>query len=109
MMQYNVTYPIIDLERTGRNIRYLRECRGLSVNDVREFMGFDDPQAIYQWQKGTTLPSVDHLCALSKLLNVSMDDILVLETPVTERVGVAEHKTKAPIGQVFSRCLMQVA
>ncbi|MBR5572829.1 MAG: helix-turn-helix transcriptional regulator [Oscillospiraceae bacterium] len=36
-------------------------------------------QAIYHWQRGTCLPTVDHLCALSHLFNVPMDDILILK------------------------------
>lgn len=33
--------------------------------------------AIYKWQRGESLPSVDHLFALSRLLQVSMQEILV--------------------------------
>ena len=88
-MKRPVTYPVIDVEKTGKNIQRLREQRGLSVNDVREFMGFGDPQAIYQWQKGISLPNVDNLCALSKLLDVPMDDILVLKPPYNDGTGFA--------------------
>ena len=87
-MKSQIEYPVIDLKKTGENIRQLRISRGLSVNEVREFLGFSEPQAVYQWQKGVSLPSVDHLCALSKLLAVPMDDILVLKNPnKTEQSG----------------------
>lgn len=70
-------FPVIDLAATGKNIVSLRCKRGLTVHDLQEFFGFEKPQAIYKWQHGDSLPSVDNLFALSVLLGVSMDDILV--------------------------------
>ncbi|MBR2894502.1 MAG: helix-turn-helix transcriptional regulator, partial [Oscillospiraceae bacterium] len=58
----------------------LRRERGLSVKDIQTFFGFEEPQAIYKWQRGKSLPSVDNLYALSALLDVSMDDIIVSRT-----------------------------
>lgn len=47
------------------------------MGDLQKYFGFTSPQAIYKWQRGDTLPSVDHLFAMSRLLKVSMQDILV--------------------------------
>ena len=69
--------PTIDLARTGANIMNLRKAAGLSVHDLQMVFGFNSPQAIYKWQNGTTLPTVDNLIVLAALLNVRMDDILV--------------------------------
>ncbi|WP_306307285.1 helix-turn-helix transcriptional regulator [Cellulosilyticum ruminicola] len=55
----------------------LRKARGLSVKDLQIYFGFGQPQAIYKWQWGERLPSVDNLYALSKILNTPIDDILV--------------------------------
>lgn len=74
-------FPVIDMEATGRNIRNLREERSLTVREVQEFFGFEEPSAIYMWQRGRSLPTVDNLCALSKLFEVSMEEILVLRKP----------------------------
>ena len=71
-------YPIIDLPKTGQNFCRLREERGLSIRDIQQYLGLEEPNALYQWQKGYCLPTVDHLCALSALFNVSMNEILVL-------------------------------
>lgn len=71
-------FPIIDLPKTGENIRKLREERGLSIRDIQQFLGLEEPGALYQWQKGLCLPTVDHLCALSTLFEVSMNEILIL-------------------------------
>ncbi len=70
-------FPVIDLIATGNNIRRLRTERGMSVRDLQHYFGFEQPQAIYKWQKGACLPSVDNLYALGTLLEVPMDQILV--------------------------------
>jgi transcriptional regulator with XRE-family HTH domain len=70
--------PTIDLVRTGSNIMNLRKSAGLSVHDLQMAFGFNSPQAIYKWQNGTTLPTVDNLVVLAALLHVSIDDILVV-------------------------------
>ena len=70
-------FPVIDLPATGANIRRLRQTKGLSVRDLQQFFGFEEPQAIYKWQRGQSLPTVDNLYALSTLLDVPMNDILV--------------------------------
>lgn len=79
-MKKNIPYPVIDMKLTGKNIQKLREERGLTVKDVRQYLNLDHPQAIYHWQSGTSLPTVDHLLALSVLFEVKMEDILVFNT-----------------------------
>jgi transcriptional regulator with XRE-family HTH domain len=70
-------YPTIDMQKTGSNIEALRKERGLSVKALQEYFGFENPQAIYHWQHGKSLPSVDNLLALSRILNITIEDILV--------------------------------
>ena len=70
-------FPTVNLRATGQNIIRLRKTNGLSVKQIQEFFGFEQPQAIYKWQRGECLPSVDNLFALSKLLGTSIDGILV--------------------------------
>ena len=70
-------FPVIDPIATGKNILYLRKQKGLTVKDLQEYFGFEEPQAIYRWQYGKTLPSVDNLYALSAILDVPMESILV--------------------------------
>ena len=71
------TFPVIDLEATGANITRLRKAKGLSVRDLQNWFGFEEPQAIYKWQKGKSLPNVDNLYALGALLDVPLEEILV--------------------------------
>ena len=70
-------FPVIDMAATGRVIKALREQNGYSVQDIQEYFGFDQPQAIYRWQRGETLPTVDNLYALSSLLGTPIKEILV--------------------------------
>ena len=71
------TFPVIDPVATGRNIVRLRTERGMTVRDLQEYFGFEEPQAIYTWQRGKSLPTVDNLYALGRLLGVPMEQILV--------------------------------
>lgn len=78
---YQTKFPVIDLAATGENILRLRKEKGLSVRDIQGYFGFEEPQAIYKWQKGKSLPTVDNLYALSALLEVPMEAILVPACP----------------------------
>ena len=73
----SMAYPTIDLAATGAHIRQLRLEQGYSVQDLQIYLGLEHPQAIYHWQHGRNLPSVDNLYALSKLWGVPMDKIIV--------------------------------
>ncbi len=72
-------FPVIDLAKTGRSIELHRRQAGLTVRDLQAYFGFEYPQAIYKWQHGECLPTVDNLLALARLLGVSMEDLLVYE------------------------------
>lgn len=91
-MDFN-RYPVIDLVATGNNIKRLRLERGLTVRDLQSYFGFEEPQAIYKWQKGQSLPTVDNLYALGSLLDVSMDDILV---PVSSQLHIVSEQQAEP-------------
>ena len=52
IVMYSNLFPVIDLPATGENIRRLRQTKGLSVRDLQQFFGFEEPQAIYKWQRG---------------------------------------------------------
>ena len=72
-----VRVPVIDLRATGQNIKRLRVAAGISVRDLRSILGFTNPQAIYKWQNGDSIPSIDNLVILAAVLGVPVDEILV--------------------------------
>ena len=70
--------PTINMVETGRNIVKLREKTGLSVRALQEIFGFATPNAIYKWQKGLAMPTVDNLIILAAIFGVSVDDIIAV-------------------------------
>ena len=68
--------PVVNLKQTGQNIYDLREQAGISVRELQGLLGFATPQAIYKWQRGDSLPTVDNLVALSAIFSVPVDSIL---------------------------------
>lgn len=74
-----MTIPAIDMLATGRNIMKLRKAAGLSVREIQNIFGFTTPQAIYKWQHGTAMPTIDNLVVLAAVLDVTIDEILVVQ------------------------------
>ena len=79
--------PTIDMIQTGKNINRLRKQANLSVKDLQNIFGFATPQAIYKWQQGAALPSIDNLVVLAAVLQVSLDDIMVVNTVILMQIG----------------------
>ena len=58
----------------------------MSVRDMQMVFGFSTPQAIYKWIHGTTMPTVDNLVILAAMFDVTMDDIVAVDS-ITEKYG----------------------
>ena len=71
--------PTINMVATGRNIARLREATGLTVRDLQDIFRFATPQAIYKWQHGTAMPTIDNMVVLAMVLGVTIDEILVVD------------------------------
>ncbi len=67
---------------TGRKIKQLIFQKGYTVKDVQNAMGFENPQAVYKWISGKSLPSLDNIIILSKMLNTEIENILVLDEDI---------------------------
>ena len=79
--------PTIDLVATGNNITKLRVAAGLTVRDLQDIFGFATPQAIYKWQHGTAMPTIDNLVVLAAIFEVTVDQILVVDTDVRAQIS----------------------
>lgn len=73
----NIAIPTIDMAATGDNITAMRRSAGLSVRDLQQIFGFSTPQAIYKWQRGESMPTLDNIVVLAAVFGVPVDDILV--------------------------------
>ena len=103
----NTPFPVIDPVATGENILRLRQERGLSVRDLQAYFGFEEPQAIYKWQRGKSLPTVDNLYALGALLDVPMEEILVSAKPKLEIIATGQQ-AKACCSPLFMGALYRL-
>ena len=75
-------YASVKAKETGGRIKTLLEKNGYTVKDIQNAMGFENPQAVYKWLSGKSLPSVDNLVILSIVLHTSIDNILVIDGDV---------------------------
>lgn len=79
--------PTINVAATGANITKMRKDAGLTVKDLQNIFGFGTPQAIYKWQNGTALPTVDNLVVLAAVFGCRIGDILVVDTDVARKTA----------------------
>ena len=75
-------YISIRSVETGHRIKELIVRKGYTVKDVQGAMGFENPQAIYKWISGKSMPSLDNIIILSKMLNTEIENILVLDEDI---------------------------
>lgn len=85
----------IDPVETGKRIQELRKAQGLRVTDISDYMGFLDPQAVYKWLRGESLPTLRNMYQLSQLFGTTIDDIIRCAEVVPENRRVVNSNTKA--------------
>ncbi|MCM1155419.1 MAG: helix-turn-helix domain-containing protein [Roseburia sp.] len=99
---------MINLEKTGKQIAFLRRERGYTGEGLAERLGVS-PQAISKWENAKCLPETAILPELAKALDCSIDDLLcprelfILEAVYTDGVehipvthfinGMVHHNT----------------
>ena len=72
-------YQPIDQEKTGKKLKIMLEAAGYDVKYIQKYLHLSCPQSIYRWHKGKVLPSVENMAALSRLLQIHMEDLLVFQ------------------------------
>lgn len=72
-------YPVIDMNKTGQRLKLLGKQHNTSVREIQQYLGLASVQSIYDWYHARTLPSLDHLLALSYLWRTSMENMLVIK------------------------------
>ena len=109
MQNYN--YPNIDMQRTGALLKKKVEEAGYTVRELQEKLRLSCPQPIYRWFKGKVLPSINHLYALSQLLHVHMEELLVPESQMDIVINVRKEVPYVELTRMYTylRRIQQVA
>ena len=109
MQNYN--YPNIDMQRTGALLKKKVEEAGYTVKELQEKLMLSCPQPIYRWFKGKVLPSINHLYALSQLLHVHMEELLVAESRLDVMLIIEQRVPCMELTRMYSylRRIKQVA
>ena len=68
----------LNKKKTGNNIYFLIEKSKLTRDYVAEYLQLKSSRAIYSWENGEKMPSIEHLFNLAKLFNVQIEDILAI-------------------------------
>lgn len=66
---------MLDKEKIGKIIAYCRKEKGLTQKELADMLHISC-QAVSKWEVGVSLPTVEMFCAISKVLNVSLDILL---------------------------------
>ena len=84
----------IDAVATGKRIQELRKQKGLRVTDISDRMGFYEPQAVYKWMRGESLPTLQNMFCLSQLFETSMEDIIRCSEPERKKERTVNRNNK---------------
>ena len=68
---------MINLEKTGKRIRKCIDANS-SVKEVAKHLNLT-LWAVYKWTYGMSLPTIDNFVNLADYLNVTVDELLVVE------------------------------
>ena len=66
-------FPEIDKRQLGRRLKNILMEKKITARDVQEYLSLSCVQTVYRWIEGINIPCIDHLYALSVLMDVSMD------------------------------------
>ena len=81
-------YLSIQPVETGKRIKQLLSEQNYTIREIQGAFGFENPQAIYKWVSGKSLPSLDNFIILSRLLHTSIENILVIDGDIPRLWGI---------------------
>ena len=65
---------------------YLQVLQKETGRQIKKLL-VENPQAVYKWISGRSLPSLDNFVILSRLLHTSIEDILVIDGDIVRLWG----------------------
>ena len=90
----NFHSPVIDVSATSKNLKSLREGRGITVSEIQKMFGMENPQSIYNWEnpERKTLPCIDNLVFLAKFYKVTLDELIVIKEDDSAEFTIKEPR-----------------
>lgn len=103
---------MFEIMSLAKNIKTYRKKKGLKQNEFAELLGIS-PQSVSKWECGLTSPSIENLCEIAAILDVSLD-VLVNRQKSMERkmIGVDGGGSKTEFvlfsetGKTFHRIVL---
>lgn len=92
---------MIDMKRTGQNIKAACAREGITVKQIQEELNIGAFQSIYNWFSGKALPSLENFYGLCQILNVSMES-LIAQQQEEIWVAVFDEQCKAALKYLSS-------
>lgn len=103
---------MLDHASFGENLRTIRRSKHMKQAELAQQL-YISVQAISKWERGESLPDISHVCALSRILNVSADALLgTAPAEQTALLAVDGGGTKTefvlirPTGQLLKRLVL---
>lgn len=82
----------------GRNLKYLRERRGMEQIELAKLLGKKSSSSVSEWEKGTYTPKSGVLSDISKIFNVSLHDLMNEDMTIPDNLKpLAPPTVKIPI------------
>lgn len=63
----------------AQNLKYLREQKGMSQQDIADLLGNIGQRGISKWETGKSEPSLNTIIQLSEYFSVTLDDLILHE------------------------------
>ena len=96
--------PVINVAATAAKIKEYRIRAGYSVREIQNILSFSSPEAVYAYEKGKYLPSIDNMIILADVYGVTVDDFIVRDVievdceftiPETRKTAESRPKSEA--------------
>ena len=72
-----INKPVINVAATAAKIKECRIRAGYSVREIQNILSFSSPEAVYAYEKGKYLPTIDNMIILADIYGVTVDDFIV--------------------------------
>ncbi|MFA5719458.1 MAG: helix-turn-helix transcriptional regulator [Acholeplasmataceae bacterium] len=94
---------MIDLRSVGKKIQSLRVSNHLTQDELAEKL-YVSRQALSKWENGQSIPTIDNILLLSRLFNVTFEEILCLneKTEFDENDLFKSHDRYLIINKIMS-------